>query len=362
MINSVAFDVDRLVRPHLRQLQPYRSARHDHASACGVLLDANENPRAPSLSGSPSTLNRYPDPMQNDLRRRLAELNGVEAESVFVGSGSDEIIDLLLRLFCQPARDAIVICEPTYGMYRVAASIHDVEIISSRLSECFQLDLPSIIELCEREIPPRLLFCCSPNNPTGNRLAEQDVIRLCERLDCIVVLDEAYVEFTSGGSLAGRVASTPNLVILRTLSKAWGLAGARIGYAVADPGIVDYLLRIKQPYNVGSPSAAIALEALATPEQMYSSVAELVAERERLAVRLEALSCVQTVYPSEANYLLVRCVDASGLQRRLAESAIIVRDRSSDPGLQDCLRITVGTAAENDLLIATLSKPGWGGE
>lgn len=362
MIDSVAFDLDRLVRPHLRQLQPYRSARHAHASASGVLLDANENPQGPTLSGSALMLNRYPDPMQHDLRRRLAELNSVEAESVFVGSGSDEIIDLLLRLFCRPALDAIVICEPTYGMYRVAASIHDVEIISSRLSEGFQLDLPSIIELYERDVPPKLLYCCSPNNPTGNRLSEADVIRLCQRIDSIVVLDEAYVEFSSEGSLAAHVASIPNLVILRTLSKAWGLAGARIGYAVADPEIVDYLLRIKQPYNVGSPSAAIALEALATPDQMYSSVAELIAERERLAVRLEGLSCVQTVYPSETNYLLVRCVDPSALHRQLAASGIIVRDRSSDPGLQGCLRITVGTAAENDLLISTLSKPGRGEE
>ncbi|MEP7217555.1 MAG: histidinol-phosphate transaminase [Bacteroidota bacterium] len=349
-----AFDIDRLIRPHIPNLEPYRSARGDFNE--GVLLDANENPYrlAPAWAGE--SLNRYPDPLQNILCQRLADLNGVERDSVFVSSGSDEAIDLLFRLFCSPGRDAVVICEPTYGMYRVAAAVHDVRVLAVPLADGFQLDVAAVAEQCSGDIPPKIIFCCSPNNPTGNLLDGGEIIKLCSSVDAIVVVDEAYIEFADVESLARRVSEIPNLLLLRTLSKAWALAGVRIGYAIASPRLIGWLGKIKSPYNIGSLAAAVALETLADPEKMRRVVEEIIVERERVAGLLGELRLIETIYRSDANFLLITCDGATELQRRLAVAGIIVRDRSHESGLSGCLRITIGTPMENNLLISALKS------
>ncbi|MDB5035024.1 MAG: histidinol phosphate aminotransferase [Chlorobi bacterium] len=348
-----AFDIDRVLRPHMLDLEPYRSARHDFSD--GVLLDANENPYGLAPAWAGNSLNRYPDPVQNELCSRLADLNGVERDSVFVSASSDEAIDLLLRLFCSPGRDAVAICEPTYGMYRVAAAVHDVRVLAVPLADGFQLDVAAVADRCAGDIPPKLIFCCSPNNPTGNLLDGGEIVRLCSAVDAVVVVDEAYIEFADAESLARRVRGIPNLVVIRTLSKAWALAGVRIGYAIASPRLIGYLRKIKPPYNVGSLAAAVALETLADPGRMRRVIDEVAAERERVAGLLRGLRSIETVYPSNANFLLIKCAGATELQRRLAATGIIVRDRSMEPGLSGCLRITIGTPRENDLLISALT-------
>ncbi|MBS1913763.1 MAG: histidinol-phosphate transaminase [Bacteroidetes bacterium] len=345
---STTSAIDAMVRPSIRALEPYRAARHDNSA--GILLDANENPYA--SAGEPA-LNRYPDPRQNRLRARLAGLVGVRQENVFVGVGSDEAIDLLMRIFCEPARDAILVAEPTYGMYRVAAALNNIAVRGVPLVQgTFGLDLPAMLSAVEERT--RLIFCCSPNNPTGNLLAVDDLLALCERSGCIVVVDEAYIEFASRGSMAALVNDIPNLVVLRTLSKAWGLAGLRLGYAVAQPGIVSWLMNVKPPYNVGSLVACTALAALEDVGRERAQVAAIVAERERLAAGLAKLRGVLCVHPSDANFLLVRFANAAAVHAELRERGLIVRDRSGEPGLAGALRITVGTPAENTALLNAL--------
>ncbi len=346
------FDLDALVRPSVRRLAPYRCARHSHDQ--GILLDANENPYPTATCSDGTPLNRYPDPLQRRLRARLASLAGVRAESVFVGSGSDEVIDLLMRVFCEPGRDEIVVCEPTYGMYRVAAAINDVAVCTVPLTRSFNLDTLAL----ERALAsrPKLLFCCSPNNPTGNLLKRETIAALCRNASSIVVVDEAYVEFAGNGSVAALVEQVPNLVVMRTMSKAWGCAGIRVGYALAQPALIEWLVKIKPPYNVGSLAASAALDALSAEREMRRAVERVITERARLRGALRRSPMVEHVFPSDANFLLVRFTDASRLQRRLAERGVVVRDRSDVPGLDGCLRITVGAPEENDRLLELLDE------
>jgi histidinol-phosphate aminotransferase len=344
--------IDDLVRPGIRELVPYRCARD--AAAGGVLLDANESPYPAPAGPDDIPLNRYPDPRQSRLRARIAELNGVSPATVFAGSGSDEIIDLLIRIFCEPGRDAVIVAEPTYGIYRVAAAINGVEVVAVPLTAGFGLDPEAMLD----RLSPRtkLIFCCSPNNPTGNLLREEDIAALCEGQYAIVVVDEAYIDFAPGRSVARLLSSTPNLVVLRTLSKAWGMAGIRLGYALAGEPIVGYLDRVKHPYNIGTPAAAWALAALDREDLVRRRVEVIVAEREMLRSRLREMPCVERVYPSDANFILVRCHDAALVHSSLARGGIAVRDRSGDPGLENCLRITVGTPEQNALLLARMEE------
>lgn len=346
--------IDSLVRPNVRRLEPYRSARGDYGS--GVLLDANENPFRPSVPSGDIPLNRYPDPLQKKLRHRLAELNDVDDEMVFVGSGSDEVIDLLIRVFCEPRIDAIVAAEPTYGMYGVAAATNDTEVRSIMLADEFQLDVDALLAARSDDAPAKLFFCCSPNNPTGNLLRHHDIVRLCQESGGIIVVDEAYIEFSPEGSVVPLVRLFPNLVVMRTLSKAWGLAGLRVGYAIADPAIVGYIIKIKPPYNVGSLTAATALQGISDPEAMRRSVELIVAERHRMAAALTALPSVDHIYPSDANFLLIRCHGATELHKALAGVGVIVRDRSSQPGLAGSLRLTIGTPDENDRFLEAFTS------
>lgn len=341
--------IEALVRPHIRDLEPYRSAREDFGS--GILLDANENSFG-SVVESGEQLHRYPPPRHPELRRRIALWRGVERENVFLGVGSDEPIDLLLRIFCEPGRDRIMIAPPTYGMYAVSARIHNVETDRVVMDEAFQ----PRTEAMRKAWGPhtRLLFLCSPNNPTGNELDGGKVEELVEAFPGVVVLDEAYIDFSESPSRAPMVLEHPNLVVLQTFSKSFGLAGARVGMAFAAENVVRYLMKIKSPYNLSGPAAARAGEALGRLEQMEEKAAAIRSERERLGQMLSELPCVQQVFESRANFLLVRFDDAMQLYRELAENGVIVRYRGDEPRCGECLRITVGRPEENDRLIEIL--------
>lgn len=344
-------DIESLIRPAIRALKPYHSARQDFLS--GVLLDANENSFGSAVTMERLSLNRYPDPFQRELRQTLAALNAVAEENIFAGVGSDEVIDLLVRIFCQPERDSVILLEPTYGMYRVAASMQDVEIRSCLLTEDFQVDCESVKRTIDAST--KLIFCCSPNNPTSNLLNAGDILSLC-KIGPIIIVDEAYADFAESESLGRQVASHPNLVVMRTLSKAWGLAGIRLGYCIADPLIISYLMKIKLPYNINALTSSVALQALRKTDEVRRRVAAIIQERQWLSSALETLPCIEHVYPSDANFLLVRCRDANALYQNLVSKGIIVRNRSSEPRLQNCLRITVGTRAENELLLGALKE------
>ena len=343
-------NIEDLIRPNIRQLKPYRSARHDFAS--GILLDANENAFGSAVSVDGLSLNRYPDPYQRDLRAALANLNDVSPEHVFAGVGSDEVIDLLIRIFCEPQSDSIVVLEPTYGVYRVAADVNNVRVVSCLLGDGFQVDVDAVRS--HMTGAAKIVFCCSPNNPTGNLLRRDDILALCQSAEAIVVVDEAYADFAKSPSLAADVAANPNLVILRTLSKAWGLAAIRLGYAVAHPLVISYLLKVKAPYSINILSSTEALRALENKEYVRRVVASTIAERERLRSALATLPRVQRVFPSDSNFLLVQFKHARAVYEALAQRGIIVRDRSTEPGLTECLRISVGTPEQNDTLLTAL--------
>jgi histidinol-phosphate aminotransferase len=344
-------DIESLVRQNIRELKPYRSARQDYLS--GVLLDANENAFGSALTVDNLSLNRYPDPYQREVRTVLAAMNDVTPENIFVGVGSDEVIDLLVRVFCEPKRDSVVLLEPTYGMYRVAASVQDVNIRSCLLTEQFQINLDAVKKAVDTTT--KIIFCCSPNNPTANLLRQEDILAMCE-LGAIVVVDEAYIDFAKTESLGTQMFRHPNLVVLHTLSKAWGLAGIRLGYCIADTVVISYLMKVKSPYNINALTSRTTLQALSKGEEVRKTIAAIIREREWLSVELAQLLCVQKVFPSDANFILVRCTDATALYRVLANKNIIVRNRSTEPLLQNCLRITVGTQRENQMLIQTVKE------
>lgn len=340
-----------LIRSSLKNFQPYQSARSLYQK--GVFMDANENSLG-SVINTPldGEINRYPDPYSLDLRRAIGKFLGMPERNIFVGNGSDEAIDLLIRLFVEPAEEIIVV-EPTYGMYKVAAQIAGVAVKSCLLDQDFQLDVPGLLA----SISPKtkMLFCCSPNNPTGSLIRRQDIGKICRNFSGIVVVDEAYIEFASRPSLANKVLRLENLVVLRTFSKAWGLAGIRVGYAAADEKVIEYLNKIKPPYNLNRISGKLAIQALRQYPKMMKFRKIILRERQKLAGNLAGLNF--EVFPSEANFLLVRYPRASMLAKKLAaEYGIIVRDFADKLMLQNCIRISVGTPEQNKLLIRSLSE------
>ncbi|HVZ66475.1 MAG TPA: histidinol-phosphate transaminase [Lacunisphaera sp.] len=344
-----------LVRPDILALSAYSSARKE-AKGGRVWLDANENPETPSVHKP--LLNRYPDPQPADLVAKLANLYGVAAGQILVTRGSDEGIDLLLRTFCRAGQDAILITPPTYGMYVVAAGIQGARTVTVPLvrGKNFALDPAAVLAACTPAV--KLVFLCSPNNPTGGLLARGDILGLVRSLAAraVVVVDEAYVDFSGQPSLAAEVAAHPNLVVLRTLSKAFGLAGARVGTTIADPAVIAVLQKVIAPYPVPAPVLQAALAAL-TPDALAAardSVATLVAERRRLAAALAKLQAVKQVWPSDANYLLVEVADAARAMAAGRAAGVVWRDRSKD--VPNCIRITVGTAAENDATLEVLAR------
>lgn len=338
-----------LVRPNIWNLQPYSSARSEFQGTATVFIDANENPWNPPY-------NRYPDPLQRTLKARIAEVKGVPEASIFTGNGSDEAIDLLLRIFCEPGVDNIVAIDPSYGMYQVAADINNVACRKVLLRTDFSLDVDALLAAADAQT--KLIFLCSPNNPTGNSLDRQEMVRLLHTFEGIVVVDEAYIDFASQPSFLPELENYPNLVVLQTLSKAWGGAALRLGMAFASPAIIGLFNKVKYPYNVNLPAQREALALLNKPEQMEAQRQKVLEERERLRQAFEAAPFQYKVYPSDANFLLVEVGRANEIYAALVEKGVIVRNRNSVSLCRGCLRITVGTVDENTLLLQALEEVG----
>lgn len=349
---SNSFNLEQLVRPNIKALKPYHSARQDFSE--GLLLDANENSFG-DPSQSSKNLHRYPSPTHPPLRQRIAGWREVDPENVFVGVGSDEGIDLLYRIFCMPGQDRILTTPPTYGMYRVSANIHDIFIDEVLLTENnFQPRVDQILKAATEHT--KILLLCSPNNPTGNTFERKKIQRLVEQFPGIVVIDEAYIDFSDEKSWTSEVNRYPNLVVLQTLSKSFGLAGIRLGITFASKAIIDYMMKVKAPYNVNKLTAQQALDAFDKLDSVQSNIADIKKQRTKLQQELEQLSLVQHIFPSEANFLLVRINNALTIYKQLADQGIIVRYRGNEPHCENTLRITVGTPAENKRLISALKK------
>lgn len=345
----MSFNLDALVRENIKRVKPYSSARDEFSGEARVFLDANEN----SL-GSPLVkwYNRYPDPYQKAIKEKISAIKQVSPAQIFLGNGSDECIDLLYRCFCEPGRSKAMICPPTYGMYEVSAGINDVELISVPLLPDFQLNLPAMLDQLDEQT--RLIWICSPNNPTGNSIAFNDIEILLNNFNGLVVVDEAYINFARQRSLLTQLSEYPNLVVMQTFSKAWGLAGLRLGMAFASEAIIALLNKIKPPYNINQATQELALKALEEVGQVNDMIREIVEMREALSTVLAQSPFVLKVYPSDANFLLVKVKDAAGVYTFLLDKGIVVRDRSRVILCEGCLRITIGTEEENTELVDAL--------
>jgi histidinol-phosphate aminotransferase len=348
---SHSFDINTLIRSNILRLKPYRSARDDFKE--GVLLDANENPFPPEVSDSELTLNRYPDPHYETLRASIAVYRKVSPNSIFLGNGSDEAIDLLIRASCTPGKDRILTTPPTYGMYQVSADINDVETIKVPLNSDFSLNVDEMLKFKDEV---KITFLCSPNNPTANILNTDSILKIVQNFSGFVVVDEAYIDFASEHSLLPRLSEFPNLIILQTMSKAFGLAGIRLGMAFASPEIVRILMSIKPPYNINALTQKVANQAFKNPEIVQSTINDILDARVWLKSELQKLSVVKHIFPSDANFLLVRFDDPLTIYKQLAQRGVIVRYRGDQIHCDGCLRITIGTHDENQILINLLSE------
>jgi len=345
------FNIDTLVRDNIKKLTPYSSARHEFSGAASVFLDANENAFGSPL---PVNYNRYPDPMQLPLKEKISQIKGVPSANIFLGNGSDEAIDLLFRIFCEPGQDNVIIFPPTYGMYEVCAEINNVAIKKVPLTAAFQLDLAATEEAVDAHT--KLIFVCSPNNPTGNSIERNDIEVLLNNFDGLVVVDEAYINYARQKTMIQELTEYPNLVILQTLSKAWGLAGLRLGMAFAGQPVIDYMNRVKYPYNINTATQQLALEALANISSVNNWTRTTVIQKDILSEAMLSLPYTERVYPSDANFILVKMKNARQVYDYLSGLGIIVRDRSKVILCDDCLRITIGTPEENNQLMDALKK------
>lgn len=345
------FDINKIVRPNVLKMEPYSSARDEFEGSANIFLDANENSLG-SLAGE--GYNRYPDPRQTPLRVKVAELKGVKPEQVFFGNGSDEPIDLLYRAFCQPNIDRVILLPPTYGMYKVQANINETPIDEVLLTSDFQLDTDAILKAVKPE--SKIIFICSPNNPSGNLMKQQDVIKIIENFNGLVAVDEAYIDFANSVSFTTLIEKYPNLIVLQTFSKAWGLAALRLGMAFAQKPIIDILCKIKYPYNINILTQNAVYEALTKVKEKDAMVNEILEGRKWLEKELPKITKVQKVYSSDANFILVKIDKAAEVYKILVDKGIVVRNRSNVKLCDDCLRITVGTEKENKELISTLTK------
>lgn len=339
-----------LVLPHILKLQAYSSARDEFSGEAKVFLDANENP----FDEEQQKWNRYPDPLQTRIKNQISEIKGISAENIFLGNGSDEAIDLLFRIFCNGSESNVITCPPTYGMYKVSSSIHNVENIEVPLREDFQLDVKAILKIANEQ--SKMLFICSPNNPTGNSLRKDDIQHLLENFTGIIVIDEAYIDFSAQKSWIQELTKYPNLVVLQTLSKAWGLASARLGMAFANQDLIKILNKVKPPYNISGPSQQLVTESLTKKQVFDHQVKEILDERDALKLKLQDIAGVKKVYPTDANFILVKINNAKSIYQKLIEKGIVVRDRSNIKLCDDCLRITVGKKEENQELFETLGR------
>ena len=344
----MSFDLQKLVRSHIADLHPYSSARDefDPVEREVVYLDANENP-------FDNGVNRYPDPQQRKLKEVIARRRGVAANQLLLGNGSDEVLDLIFRAFCIPNQDKIIVMPPTYGMYRVLANINRIFLDEVPLNNDFQLVTKDILNQISSQT--KAIFLCSPNNPSGNSFRREDILTLLQSFTGLVVIDEAYIDFSTQKSLVSDLSSYPNLIITQTLSKAYGLAGIRLGICIASEEIIYILNKIKPPYNINSLTQERAISALTDWDTTQGQVIQLIAERKGLFAQLEKISFVEKVYPSDANFLLVQVDDANKRYAQLIENDIVVRNRSNQVGCENCLRFSVGTPQENQILIETLN-------
>lgn len=346
----MSFNLQNLLRENIKNLKPYSSARDEFQGEASIYLDANEN-----AYGSPldENFNRYPDPLQFKVKTKITAIKGVPPRNIFLGNGSDEAIDILFRSFCRPGIDNVILVPPTYGMYQVSANINDISVQNIPLTTDYQLNLEGIAEAINPNT--KLIFVCSPNNPTGNSMNREDVETLLANFNGIVVVDEAYINYSRQKSFIQELTEYGNLVVLQTLSKAWGLAGLRIGMAFASEEIIEVFNRVKPPYNINEASQKLALQALDNIDQVNSWIKETLLERDKLVLGLKNLSFIIDIYPSDANFILVKTVSPKAIYQFLVEKGIIVRDRSKIELCEGCLRITVGTPTENTQLLNTLT-------
>ena len=335
-------DILQLARPHLSKLKPYSSARHEFSGSASVYLDANESP-------FPSDFNRYPDPFQSELKKTIGQIRKIDSRNIFLGNGSDEPIDLLIRIFCEPGRDNILIPDPSYGMYKVSAAINNVEIRKIKLDPNFQPIPENFLDAADEY--SKIIFLCSPNNPTGNAFEKERMLKLIQHFKGLVVLDEAYIDFCPEKSFINELPEFKNLVILQTLSKSFGLAGLRIGLCIAQEEVINLLNRVKPPYNLSTAAQQLALAHLKQSD--FKNQVEEIIEQRKVVSKLLTEAGLQ-VYPSDANFLLVRFPNPSVAYQQLLKDGIVVRDRSTETGCEGCLRITIGTAVENEQLIKSI--------
>lgn len=340
-MNNEKLSIKNWVRPNILNLMPYSSARDEFSGKEGIFLDANENPFGEN--------NRYPDPHQTALKQALSKIKTIPIKNIFLGNGSDEVIDIAYRIFCTPNVDKVILCPPTYGMYEVAANINNINIISIPLNTNFQLDIDKILAT-----KAKMIFICSPNNPTANHL--DNIETIIQQFEGIVFVDEAYIDFSSHTSLIHKIEEYPNLIISQTFSKAWGLAGIRIGIAYSNTQIIDLYNKVKPPYNISTINQNTALEKLQDFDKFKTQVAHIVEQRTKLQEELSVLPLVKKIYPSDANFLLVEVTDADKIYSLLVDQKIITRNRHKI--VNNCIRITVGTPKENELLLQVLKNIG----
>ncbi|MBP8097375.1 MAG: histidinol-phosphate transaminase [Saprospiraceae bacterium] len=340
-------NIDALIRPNIVALKPYSSARHEFTGHGEIFLDANENPYD-------TDVNRYPDPLQQELKQVISELKNIPVDQIFLGNGSDEAIDLILRIFCNPGQDEIMVLPPTYGMYQVSADIADVKVKKVRLTEDFQPDLESIRQSMGENT--KVLFLCSPNNPSGNLIGIEKVKQILGFFKGIVVIDEAYIDFCPESTTIPMIGLYDRLIVLQTLSKAWGMAAIRLGMAFSSADIISYFNKVKAPYNINILTQRFALDRLNKRQAMREQTSEILNEKHKLMTLLPTIPCVQKVFPSDANFLLIKVTQADRIYEALVVKGIVVRNRSKEPGCENALRITIGKPKENDLLIQTLNS------
>jgi histidinol-phosphate aminotransferase len=354
-------NIDNLVRENIKNLQPYSSARSEYKGEASVFLDANENaygsatllPSSPG-EGPGERLNRYPDPLQWQLKEELSKIKGVPPQNIFIGNGSDEVIDLAFRIFCEPAKDNVIICPPTYGMYKVCAAINNVEAKEVLLTEDFQLNVAGILSAIDEHT--KLLFICSPNNPTGNNLNRIDIETLLNNFPGIVLVDEAYINFSRQKPFIRELTEYENLIVMQTLSKAWGLAALRLGLGFTSEKIIDLFNKVKPPYNINLASQQLGLKALLKVDEVNTNIRNIVQQRTEVLEQLEQFDFIKKIYPSDSNFILIKADNADKLYRYLLTYKIIVRKRSKEPLCENCIRITVGTETENITLINALKN------
>lgn len=345
-------ELEKLVRKNILELKPYTSARDKYQD--GIFLDANENSFGSVIETDVKDLNRYPDPHQRELRTALSQLLKIDSNKIFFGVGSDEIIDLAIRIFCEPQKSNVIIAQPTYGMYHVACDINDVEVKAVQLDENFDIDVSAILDAVNEKT--RMIFLCSPNNPTGNLLSKSKIKRLAKDFEGIIFLDEAYIDFTEKDSLINDLPDFNNVIVSRTFSKAWGLAGIRCGYCIADQYIIDLFFKVKAPYSISRLTSDAVIKSIKNYDVRNQLIKKIISEKAKIIAELRELKFVEEIYHSDANFLLVKMQNASRVFNFLNEKGFRTRMRNDDSRLKDCLRITVGNSNENELLLSTLKE------